>query len=146
MAVKFVEKKAQSAEALADSIVQPEVVDEYATLKNKLTKRQDNLKPLAKQVSDLEKGILGATDEVLDPSVKVTIPGEAFELELGAKGQKTILTDVDKVFEILGFETFMKVAKVSVSDLKSYLNPDQLEEVTEIKAGAIKRRVKIVKL
>ena len=145
MTVVFVGKKATSVEELADVIVQPEVVDEYATLKAKLTKRQDNLKPLVKQVGDLEKGIVGATDEVLDPGIEVTLPGINFELQLGAQGQKTALTDIEKVFELLGFETFMKVAKINVADLKAYLNPDQLAEVTESKFG-IKRRVKIEKL
>lgn len=145
MAVKFVTKKAVSTEELAECIIQPEVVDEYATLSVKLKKRQENLAPLAKQVGDLEKGIIAATDEVLDAESKATLPGIDFELQLGAQGQRTSLTDIEKVFEFLGFETFMKVAKVSVSDLKSYLNPDQLAEVTESKF-AIKRRVKIVKL
>ncbi len=145
MAVQYATKKAQSAEELVEIIVQPEVVDEYATLSTKLKKRQENLKPLAKQVSDLEKGIIGATDEVLDPSVKATLAGIKFNLDLGAQGQRTSLTDIEKVFELLGFETFMKVAKVNVVDLKAYLNPDQLAEVT-VSEFAIKRRVKIVKL
>ena len=145
MAVQYATKKAQSVEELAEVIVQPEVVDEYATISAKLAKRQENLKPLVKQVSDLEKGIIGATDEVLDPGSKVTLAGIKFNLDLGAQGQRTALTDIEKVFEMLGFETFMKVAKVSVTDLKSYLNPDQLAEVTESKFS-IKRRVKIVKL
>ena len=79
------------------------------------------------------------------PASKVTLAGIKFNLDLGAQGKRTALTDIEKVFEMLGFETFMKVAKVSVADLKSYLNPDQLASVTEVKFGT-KRRVKIVKL
>jgi len=145
MAVKIIAKKSKSAEAVVDSIVQPEVIDEYATLSAKLKKRQENLKPLTKQVGDLEKGIVGATDTVLEPDVKITLPGIDYELELGPQGQRIELVNPEKVFEILGFDLFMKLAKISAADLKSYLNPDQFAEVT-VSKFAIKRRVKVVKL
>lgn len=145
MAVKIVSAKAKTAEALADSIVQPEVVDEYATLSAKLKKATDKMAPLAKQVSDLQTVIIGAADSVLAPEVKVTLPGIDYELQLGAQGKKMELVDAEAAFEMLEFDLFLKLAKISVANLKAYLNPDQLAKVTESKFK-IKRRVKIVKL
>ena len=111
MAVKIVSAKAKTAEALVDSIVQPEVVDEYATLSAKLSKAKEKLAPLAKQVLELEKGIIGATDSVLAPEVKVTLPGIDYELQLGAQGKRMELIDAEAAFEMLEFDLFLKLAK-----------------------------------
>lgn len=146
MGITIVSPKIKLAETLESAeVVKPEVVDEFAKARIKLTKAQDKLKPLTKQVSDLEKGLIGAVDEILDPSVKFVLVGNEYEVPLSAQGQRTELADADKAAFFLGDELFMKLAKVSVTDLKAYLTPEQLAQVM-VTSYKIKRRVKVEKL
>ncbi len=146
MTVQIVSPKAKQAEVLDSAeIVTPEAVDEFAFLHIKLAKAEEKLKPLKTSVAKLEKGILAAVDEVLDPSVKFTLIGSEYEVPLSAQGQRTELVDADQAQDFLGDELFMKLAKVSITDLKAYLTPDQLEQVVET-SYKIKRRVKAEKL
>lgn len=146
MAVKIVSKKVRSAEALAEVvIVEPEVVDNYATLSAKLAKREESIAPLKKQVDALQAEILGDTDKVVASNVKVTLQGITHEMQLGMKGNKTELVDAERAFELLGFELFLKLAKVSITALKEYMTPEQVAEVTKVERKN-KRRIKVVKL
>ena len=146
MGVTIVSPKVKQAETLdSAAIVKPEAVDEFGRLHTKLAKAQEKLKPLVKQVGELEKGLIGAVDAVLDPSTKFVLVGEDFEVPLSAQGKRTELANADLAAELLGDKLFMMLAKVSVADLKAYLTPDQLEQVMET-SYKIKRRVKVEKL
>lgn len=143
MPVTIVKPKAKVIDkVVAASIVSPETVDEYADLRAKLDKRQEKLAPLVKEVSSLEKGILGAVDEVVDPSTPLNLTGYENELVIGAKGEKTTLDEVGLVRDMVGDDVFMKLVTISVTNLKKYLTPEQLELVTSSKY-AIKRRMKV---
>ena len=143
MAVTIVKPKAKVIDKVVTAlIVSPETVDEYAGLKAKLDKKQEKLAPLAKEVASLEKGILGAVDEVVDPSVPLDLQGYENELKLGAKGEKVSLSDIEAVRDILGEETFMKLATITITNAKKYMTPEQLESVSS-KSYAIKRRMKV---
>lgn len=143
MAVTIVKPKAkQVAKEDLAQVVTPELVDEYASKKSKLDKKTAKIAPLKKEVDKLEKGILGAVDEVIHPSNPIDLSGIESELKIGKQGLRTELSDAEAVFDILGAEVFFKLAKISTTDLKAYLTPDQLKEVT-ISKYAIKRRIKI---
>lgn len=143
MAVQIVKPKVKVVSKFdAAQIVLPETVDEYAKLKAKLDKKNEKIAPLAKEVAALEKSIIGAVDEVVDPSVSIDLQGNENELKLGPKGQRTSLSEAEKVYDMVGSELFFKLATIKVTDLKSYLTPDQLEEVTK-SSYVIKRRVKV---
>lgn len=146
MGVTIVKPKTKTVDAETTSqVVVPEVVDEFAMLSAKLAKKLEKLDPLKKKVEKLEKGILGAVDEVFDPSVDLVLQGEENELLLGPRGKRTSITDKDKLVDLLGIDLFVKLAKVSVTDLKKYMTPEDVEQVTTAKY-AIKRRVKIEKI
>ncbi len=143
MAVVIVKPKAKTIDkAMSAQIVTPEVVDEYAAKKAKLEKKLEKLAPLTKKVDNLAKGILGAVDEVVDPSVPVDLQGYENELKIGAQGEKVAITEIELIVEMLGMGTFLKLATVSTTNLKKYLTPEQLEQVTK-KSYAIKRRMKV---
>ena len=143
MAVTIVKPKAKVIDkVVAASIVSPETVDEYANLKAKLEKKQEKIAPLAKEVASLEKGILGAVDEVVDPSVSLDLQGYENELKIGPKGERTSISDIEGILDIMGMETFLKLCTVSTTNLKKYLTPEQVEAVTKT-SYAIKRRMKV---
>lgn len=143
MAVTIVKPKAKVIDkVVASQIVSPETVDEYANLKAKLTKKQEKLAPLVKEVASLEKGILGAVDEVVDPGTPLDLQGYENELKVGAQGEKIALTEIGLLVDAIGMDTFLKIATVSTANLKKYLTPEQMELVTT-KSYAIKRRMKV---
>jgi len=145
MTVTLVTRKSKNIEALAEAIVEPEVVDEYVLTAVKLKKRMDALAPLKKKADDLEAQIHKALNDVLAPSATATVPGILYEMQFGAKGKKTELTDVERAFEILEYELFVKLATIKIADMKAYMTPEQIEEITKV-TRKNKRRVKIVKL
>jgi hypothetical protein len=143
MAVQIVKPKVKEVSKYdASQIVLPETVDEYAEKKAKLVKKLEKIAPLTKEVAALEKGINGAVDEVIDPSVGLDLVGIDFELKLGPKGSRVSLSDAEGLLDMIGQELFLKLASVKVTDLKAYLTPDQLAKVTKSEY-AIKRRMKI---
>ena len=143
MSVTIVKPKVKEVSKYdASQIVLPETVDEFATKKAKLDAKMAKIAPLSKEVSALEKGILGAVDEVLDPSAPIELLGNEFELKVGPMGSRLEISNTELLSDMLGMELFLKLAKVSVADLKAYLTPDQLAQVTKSEF-AIKRRVKV---
>lgn len=146
MSVLIVKPKIKDASMIDSAeLVTAELVDEFAKLSGKLAKKQDKIAPLVKAVAAMEKGILAAVDEVLDPSQPVNLVGDENELQVGAQGQRTSITNMALAVDLLGEELFLKLAKITMKDLQAYLTPEQLEQVTE-KKYATKRRVKIAKL
>ena len=145
MSVTIVKPKAKVNEAAkldSASVVTPEVVDEYAEKKAKLVKKQEKIAPLTKEVAALESGIIGAVDEVVAANVPFTCVGYDNEVKLGPKGKREELADPEQAFDMLGEELFFQLVKISIKDLKAYLTPEQVAEITK-SSYAIKRRVKV---
>lgn len=145
MPVTVVNKKAKVTNVtkeLSQDIVSPEVVDEFAEDALRLAKKMEKLAPLKKSVEGQEKAILATVDDVVDPTVGLTLYGDKHDVVLGKKGDQTDVVNVAKAAEFLGFDVFVQLAKLSVTDLKQYLTPDQFAEVTK-KTAKRKRRVKI---
>lgn len=123
-------------------VVLPEAVDAFGAQAVKLAKKKEKIAPLEKSVAAGEKEILKSVDEVLHESVDVTLLGEDYDLVIGPKGQRTSITDPLAAAKMLGEDLFLKLAKVSITDLKKYLTPEQVAQVTETKYST-KRRVKV---
>lgn len=143
MAVTIVKPKVKDVSDIdTEELVTAELVDEFGALAAKLDKKLAKIAPLQKKVAALEKGIIAAVDEVVDPSQKITLTGEDYELQLGAQGLRASITDMELAVDLLGDELFLKLAKITMKDLQAYLTPEQLEQVTA-KKYVSKRRVKI---
>lgn len=123
-------------------IVLPEIVDAFGEQAVKLAKKKEKIAPLEKSVSASEKEILKAVDEVIDESVDITLLGEDYDLVIGPKGQRTEVTNTLRAAELLGEDLFLKLATVSITNLKKYLTPEQVAEVTKTEYKT-KRRVKV---
>ena len=145
MAVKIVKKTAKVEDVTKleqGQIVETDTIDEFARLSRKLAAKEEKIAPLKKSVAEMEKGILGAVDAVVAPHVGIDLQGEENELKLGPKGKRAEVTDIELVFDMLGKELFLKLAKIGITDLKAYLTPDQVEAVTASEFKT-KRRVKV---
>lgn len=145
MPVTVLNKKAKVTNVtkdLSQDIVSPEVVDEFAEDALRYAKKMEKLAPLKKSVEGQEKAILATVDDVVDPETGLTLYGNKHDVVLGPKGNQTDVVNTAKAAEFLGFELFVELAKLSVTDLKKYLTPDQFEKVTKVNPKR-KRRVKI---
>lgn len=146
MSVTIVKKKVQDVTKISsEDVVPATTVDEFAELHGEYKDAKEEIAPLEKKYKKMELGIIGAVDEVIDAGVKYTLVGNEYELQLGAQGVRAAVTSNEEVIDEIGIELFQKIAKVSMTDLKAYCTPEQLEKITK-KSFAIKRRVKVEKI
>lgn len=144
MATMVLKKKmVQAAETLNPLYAQIDLVGEQAKEAEKIAeqikKLQDKLKPIKAEQDKLQKMIdaleIGDDEKIIETAAK-------FSAEIGAKGNKREIKDLDAAKKYLGDELFMKLATITLKNLDDYLTPPQKEEV--IKTSRTSRSVKIV--
>ena len=140
--VESLAKEVQSQQTVTKELVLVEVIDSFIEKKTKLDKELAKLKPLQKEVDELEKLILAPVDEVMAAEVPVTLSGTKMDIGLTPKGNSTTITDMEQAKAWLGQELFMKIAKITLADLKTYLSGMQIEKITKEERTS-KRRVTI---
>lgn len=84
---------------------------------------------MAEKVEDLKVEFRARMDVVLKPDQKTEIGGQTYVATVGAKANKTTITDVETIHSFMG-KDFYKIASVLIKDIKDYLNPEQREQVT----------------
>lgn len=97
-----------------------------------LKKKMDEMELLKKQMIEYANDTL-ADEEGTEVKTKYG------DVKIGKRGTARSVTDMDKAVEMLGTDTFMKIAKIGLADLDKYLNPDQLELVTVTKVTNTRR-------
>jgi len=143
MTVTYISAKVTDVTKIdSETIIPAPVVDMYGALNAELTDKKSNIAPLSTEVAEMAKGIIGSVDEVIDPGTPMVLNGNEYRISLGAQGVKLVAADNEAVIDELGLELFMKLAKVSTTDLKSYCTPEQLEKITT-STFSIKRRIKV---
>jgi hypothetical protein len=103
---------------------------------------QEKLKPLAKAQKDLQAKI-DALEGLDDDQEGHVESGFVYMAEIGKRGTSREIKDLGKVKTLLGDETFMKLASVTLKSLDQYLTPPQLQEVLRYERTS--RSVRIVK-
>ena len=103
---------------------------------------QEKLKPLAKAQKDLQAKI-DALEGLDDDQEGHVENGVVYMAEIGKRGTSREIKDLGKVKTLLGDETFMKLASVTLKSLDQYLTPPQLQEVLRYERTS--RSVRIVK-
>ena len=84
---------------------------------------------MAAKVESLKGEFRTRMDEALKPDQKTEIGGKDYVATVGAKSNKTTITDVETIHSFMG-KDFYKIASVLIKDIKDYLNPEQREQVT----------------
>ncbi len=84
---------------------------------------------MAEKVDELKVEFRTRMDEALKPDQKTEIGGQTYVATVGAKANRTTVTDVETIHSFMG-KDFYKIASVLIKDIKDYLNPEQREEVT----------------
>ncbi len=135
-------KTAASSRAKAAGMV----VDQIGSLDAAIAKINDKATPLLEQRGKLATGLNEYVDETRPAESKAIIEGQLFKAEFGAKANKTTISDLEvvkRLLEAIKTGLFMEAVTASITFLKKYLTPEQLEECTLTeRTGA--RRSKIV--
>lgn len=140
-------KASLGAEEGASVINQPvttDVVDEFLALDAKLKKHAAKVADDQARYDELKKQIVALVDETTDAEKDVVLVGaeQTGKIEVSEKTMQTTLTDIDAAKKFMGKDTFFKVAKIGVGDLKDYLTPEQREQCTKTERSG-SRRLKI---
>lgn len=128
----------------SEQIVDAALVDEFLALTKAIEKHNDKIKGSIARAAELKAAMVGAADEFLpadDELVLLDSTGNT-KVTISAKANATSITDMAGAKKALGTETFMEIAKVGITDLKSYLPKDKFEAVTTTEQTG-PRKVKI---
>jgi hypothetical protein len=127
-----------------DELTDEQLADLYGTLQDRAEAIRTN--PVFVQLAEVSKLLLDRVDAAAEPSDTVELSGDHWVLEIGACSRNSAdITSIQKVRDMLGEETFMKLAKITLTDLKKYLNPEQLDTVLETETGYKKGRKIVAK-
>ena len=115
-------------------------VEAEATIE-KIKTLQEKLKPVAAAKAEVQAMIdlLEVGDDV-DDNVQL---GEVYKVEVGKKGSSRNIKDLAMVKKLMGTDTFMKVATVTLKDIDAYLTPPEKLQVLTTKRTA--RGFKLIK-
>jgi len=141
MATKQAQKKIQPKQAKELQQVADinSLASEYIATSEKLKKDLKKFTPVEARISELKKEIVKFGNDTLPPDAGLEVATKEGTLKIGVCATQREITNIDKAIEFLGMETFMKLAKISLSDLDKYLNPEQIAMVTETKVTEQRR-------
>lgn len=143
MAVKFVSKVQEEVTPALTTEFTPMKVDIYVEAKAAHDKAASALKKLKTAVDNAAPALQQFADANATATSEITIQGLDHCVLLGPKAKVVSEVNLDTVIKIMGMAGFLKIAKVGITDLREYLNEDQLKTVlTEANTGP--RRIKVI--
>lgn len=111
------------AEADPTELSLEELADRYGDLKDRTDAIMNN--PLFGQLQ-LTEAELKKRLEAYEPDEIIQIKGHKFAVEAGACAKEPRkITNVQKVFDMLGAKLFCELVKLTVTDAEKYLTPEQ---------------------
>ncbi|MCK5788771.1 MAG: hypothetical protein KAH32_07220 [Chlamydiia bacterium] len=143
--VKATKVKAKKATTHADA-VEP-LVASMAALEERIKPMLKRLAPLQKSYDATKAKLIKLSDEMYEPSEKGTFEFDGVVCEIGQKDNSTKITDKERAIEILqslGEGVVLELVKFGITDLRTYLTPSEIEEVT-MTSRTGKRSIKITK-
>lgn len=111
----------------------------YKELEAKLKKNTLKMKAYADEMADLKKEIVAHANETLADEEGLEIRTEFGDLKIGKRGSSRVITDLKQAIKFMGRETFMRIAKIGLTDLDKYLTPEQVADVIEVKVNDQRR-------
>lgn len=134
MPVKVTKSKAsaktKAAQAKEQKLIHAKI-NTMGSLLGQITELKAQLDPLMKEFSGLESEVLEAVTPGRDQAEKFSIVTNKFVAQISACRKQRRLTDIKKAQQILGNETFYKLAQLKLGDLDKYLTDEEKEEIIE---------------
>lgn len=124
----------------ATEIIQP-VAERYAELKDKVAELKKN--PIYTQFSEAETELRELVDTHFDKDDKPEFYTKKGLVKVGAVPERREITDVQKLYDLVGHDTFMQMASVALKDVDMYIAPaEQKEFITKMRKGSRSLSVK----
>lgn len=121
------------------------IIDKAASLEQEIKAMKAKLKPKEDQFAKMKEQILSIYSEDLAKADGTMVEAKEFGAEIGAASIKREVTNKAELLEVLGMERFMQLANFKLTDIDSYLTPEEKAKVlTEERTGA--RSVKFYKV
>jgi hypothetical protein len=116
-----------------------ELADRYGVLNDQVTVLKAN--PIFGQFEVLQAELAERLAKEFQPVDSVQISGKKCVLEIGAAAKNpSKIKDMAKLFFFLGQDTFLKLAKMNLTDVSKYCTPDQVKDVVSDETGYSTRR------
>jgi hypothetical protein len=122
-------QKAKSTAKQKVGELNAELIDVYAKLDARIRAAEERLKPHREKLAGMMAEISTYVDATTKPEDGTRLEGESYAIEFSAKGKATEILDVKAVFkalESISKGLALELAKVSITDLRKYLRPDEL--------------------
>jgi len=121
-----------------------QLADLYGDLEDKTTAAMAN--PIFTRFAEVQKELAARLANQYEPTDSLEVKGAHWILEIGAAARNpSQLKDTYKLAGFLGQDTFYKIAKVTLTDVKKYCTPEQMAEVVEDNTGYGSRRKIVAK-
>ena len=144
--VKIIEQKPSTIKLeTADAEITPELaeaIDAFAEAKAELEEADAIYKPIAAAASKAKAVLEAQLDEVVGAAAKGSFFTEHNALQYGERGEKVTEMDKDKILELLGVKTFLRLAAIPVTKLRAALTADEVAEVVTVEKSASRRTLK----
>lgn len=141
----------QAVAAVLDSTVEKDVtamsIEELADAYGTLEDRQEALlaDPVFVKFGEVKKELTARLAEY-DPTQELEVKGLHWLLDVGVAAKTpAVLKDIDMARKFLGDKVFMQIAKLTITDVRKYLNPEQCAKVLDEESGYTDRRKIIAK-
>lgn len=134
MAVVLKTKPKAVAQPKFATVASDELLSDMADLIDQLGAMEaevEEAKKLIKQWDAKVKKLREAYNAVGDAEDVLIERGAMFEAELGPRSKSRSVSDIQRVYELMGHDTFLKLASVKLTDIDKYLTPDESAEVLE---------------
>ena len=100
------------------------------------------LDPLKKQVEGSKKVLIKHANDHFAPTQELLMDGNEHQVTISPRYKEAELSPNAAILEQIGLDNFLAVAKVSVTELKKYCTPAELESILHYdNTGA--RRIKV---
>lgn len=127
------ESLTESTETLID--LHGELSAQITTIEEEISEKvkldRQKISDLRGHQAKLEARIVAAMEEGLKPTEGKKIFGKLYEAALGKKKSQTSITDRNGIFKILGLKRVKLIASFTLGDLRAYMTPEELKQVTE---------------
>jgi hypothetical protein len=118
-----------------------ELVDEYVETKAAVEKLKKD--PLFAKLKQLEESLRNEIGPIPEDQTQI-VKGNIHEVELGMASMVRTITNMSKILEFVGLESFLKSVTFPLGDVDKYLTEEQKAEVLEC-ARTGSRSIKVLK-
>ena len=123
-----------------DSSVDPQkLANQFKKIEAELKANDAEMKKKRDKVSDLKKSLIAHCNENLDAEEILELRTKWGDVKVGKRSTSRTITDMVLAVKLIGKDTFMRIAKISLGDLDKYLNPEELAQVIETKVTDTRR-------